>query len=211
MRERTTASNCFQRSQVIAVSKVSDNRPRPFVMPALTPINASRQAPTDPPRRLAWPSPLSMVSSSSSTRPPWSRAMATALLMCSPWGMSADSKPIIKSALFPSSPAFAPASAGSRIRRFAGQSFVWTMARTASQPECQSSNRTPALALNLGRFCRRSQHSLMMPRAPSEPITIRSGLGPAPLPGKRRVSIHPAGASMRVDSTKSSICVWFVA
>ena len=33
----------------------------------------------------------------------------------------------------------------------------------------------------------------MTPSAPSEPSAIRSGLGPAPDPGKRRDSITPAG------------------
>ena len=42
---------------------------------------------------------------------------------------------------------------------------------------------------------------------PSEPITSRSGLGPAPEPGSRRVSITPRGVTMRVDSTKSSMWV----
>ena len=34
----------------------------------------------------------------------------------------------------------------------------------------------------------------MMPRIPSEPISSRSGLGPAPEPGSRRVSITPCEA-----------------
>ena len=46
---------------------------------------------------------------------------------------------------------------------------------------------------------------------PSEPIRSRSGLGPAPEPGRRRLSQGPRGVSARTDSTKSSMCVWSVA
>ena len=46
---------------------------------------------------------------------------------------------------------------------------------------------------------------------PSEPITIRSGLGPAPDPGSLLDSITPVGVTIVVDSTKSSICVYRVA
>ena len=35
----------------------------------------------------------------------------------------------------------------------------------------------------------------MMPRMPSEPMNRRSGLGPAPEPGRRRVSTTPAGVT----------------
>ena len=44
-----------------------------------------------------------------------------------------------------------------------------------------------------------------MPRMPSEPISSRSGLGPAPEPGSRRVSMTPFGVMTRTDSTRSSI------
>ena len=46
---------------------------------------------------------------------------------------------------------------------------------------------------------------------PSEPISIRSGLGPAPEPGSRRLSQTPLGVSARTDSTKSSMWVCSVA
>ena len=75
----------------------------------------------------------------------------------------------------------------------------------------QLPNVTPAEARYWGRFCTRIQASVMTPSIPSLPIARRSGLGPAPLPGSRRDSITPAGVSMRSDSTKSSMCVWFVA
>ena len=85
------------------------------------------------------------------------------------------------------------------------------MDRTASYPEPQVGNRTPAVARKRGRACTRTQASEMMPRIPSLPITMRSGLGPAPLPGSRRDSHHPFGVSIRTDSTNSSMWVWLVA
>ena len=51
----------------------------------------------------------------------------------------------------------------------------------------------------------------MTPRIPSEPISIRSGLGPAPEPGSRRLSQSPAGVIARTDSTRSSMWVSLVA
>ena len=51
----------------------------------------------------------------------------------------------------------------------------------------------------------------MTPKMPSEPMNIRSGLGPAPDPGSRRDSIVPAGVTTRRLSTKSSIWVYSVA
>ena len=39
----------------------------------------------------------------------------------------------------------------------------------------------------------------MTPSTPSDPIIIRSGDGPAPEPGRRRVSITPAGVTVVVD------------
>ena len=70
---------------------------------------------------------------------------------------------------------------------------------------------TPAVARKVGRRWMRIHASLMIPRMPSLPITMRSGDGPAPEPGSRRDSHHPWGVSMRTDSTKSSMCVWLVA
>ena len=46
---------------------------------------------------------------------------------------------------------------------------------------------------------------------PSEPIIIRSGLGPAPEPGSLRLSQVPAGLIARTDSTRSSMWVSTVA
>ena len=84
----------------------------------------------------------------------------------------------------------------------------------ADAPRCRppsESNVTPAVARKVGRRWMRIHASLMIPRMPSLPITIRSGDGPAPEPGKRRDSHQPCGVSMRTDSTKSSMWVWFVA
>ncbi len=51
----------------------------------------------------------------------------------------------------------------------------------------------------------------MMPSVPSEPASIRSGLGPAPDPGRRRDSHMPAGVMARADSRKSSMWVQILA
>ena len=105
---------------------------------------------------------------------------------------------MITSAWEPSSPAARSASAGSRIRRLAGQSLACTTCLTASVPAAHESNTTPAVARNLGRAWMRIHASVMMPRIPSLPITIRSGLGPAPLPGRRR-DLPPAGRRQHPD------------
>ena len=52
--------------------------------------------------------------------------------------------------------------------------------------------RTDAPARNFGRGCNRIQAREITPSVPSEPINMRSGLGPAPEPGKRRVSRYAA-------------------
>ena len=137
--------------------------------------------------------------------------MSTAYRINSPWGTSADSNPSSSKALTPSIPAAAAASTGSNRRQLAGQSLVWTMRRAASAPAAKVGKVTPADARNTGRAWMRIQASVMMPRMPSLPIAIRSGLGPAPLPGRRRDSQRPDGVTIRTDSTMSSICVWLVA
>jgi hypothetical protein len=70
---------------------------------------------------------------------------------------------------------------------------------------------TAADSLNRGASCTRIHACVITPRMPSEPIRSRSGLGPAPDPGSRRLSHGPRGVSARIDSTKSSMCVWRVA
>ena len=69
----------------------------------------------------------------------------------------------------------------------------------------------PAVARNVGRAWMRIHASVMTPRMPSLPMTMRSGDGPAPEPGRRRLSHQPCGVSIRTDSTKSSMWVWLVA
>ena len=81
------------------------------------------------------------------------------------------------------------------------------MARTAVTACGIVAKLTLAEARKCGRSCSRIQARVMNPRVPSEPITIRSGEGPAPEPGRRRLSIAPLGVSIRRLSTKSSICV----
>ena len=67
-------------------------------------------------------------------------------------------------------------------------------ARSAGPPRsrpAQLSNVMPAVARKVGRAWMRIQASLMMPRMPSLPSTMRSGEGPAPEPGRRRDSHQP--------------------
>ena len=71
----------------------------------------------------------------------------------------------------------------------------------------RSGNRTAPPARNRGRACTRIQASVMIPSTPSDPRNSRSGLGPAPDPGSRRVCTTPAGVTTRTLSTNSSIWV----
>ena len=66
-------------------------------------------------------------------------------------------------------------------------------------------------ARNVGRSCKRIHASVITPSVPSEPSNMRSGDGPAPEPGRRRLSHTPRGVTARIDSTKSSIWVCSVA
>ena len=92
-----------------------------------------------------------------------------------------------------------------------GQSPLWASARSASTASVMAAKPTEADARYAGRGCTRSQASQMMPSEPSDPSTSRSGDGPAPLPGRRRLSHGPAGVSIVIDSTKSSMWVGPVA
>ena len=110
-------------------------------------------------------------------------------------------------ATLPSAAPVLNASCGSRMRQFAGYSPACEIARNALAAVKKSGNCTAPPARNLGRSCNRIQAWVMMPRMPSEPISSRSGLGPAPEPGSRRVSITPFGVTTRSDSTRSSMWV----
>ena len=206
---RTDASNWGHRSQVTAVSNVSSTVPRPVVRLRWygAPRNALRQAPTAPSRPVLPPGSPEILIPSPSTLPPASLAMAMAWRIRSPWGSSADSKPITSKAWFPSIPAALADSPGSSNRQLAGHSFAWTICRTASAPDWKVGKTTPAEALNWGLAWMRIHASVMIPSTPSLPITRRSGLGPAPLPGSRRDSQTPTGVIIRTDSTKSSMWV----
>ena len=103
------------------------------------------------------------------------------------------------------------ASAASRRRQFAGSRPAWTISRTASQASPKRSKRTVAAAFHSGRGRTRTQASVITPRIPSLPSSIRSGDGPAPEPGSRRLSQVPRGVTARTDSTRSSTCVSLVA
>src|SRR5882672_8297334 len=69
----------------------------------------------------------------------------------------------------------------------------------------RTEERMDALVRNFGRGCNRIQAREITPSVPSEPMNMRSGLGPAPDPGNRRVSNMPCGVTTRRLSTKSSI------
>ncbi len=95
-------------------------------------------------------------------------------------------------------------------RQLVGKSPVWERARTASAPRRKPSSpgkRTEAEARKVGRSCSRIHASTITPRMPSEPMVSRSGLGPAPEPGRRREVSTPVGVTTRSDSTKSSMWV----
>ena len=81
------------------------------------------------------------------------------------------------------------------------------IARTAPAAAWKSSNSTPQETLKRGRGRTRTQASAITPRIPSEPISARSGEGPAPEPGSRRLSQVPRGVIARTDSTRSSMWV----
>ncbi len=103
------------------------------------------------------------------------------------------------------------ASRGSIRRQLAGYSPDCESSRTHSAPAAKRSNRTPAERLCRGRGWTRIHASVITPRVPSEPASMRSGLTPAPDAGSRRDSHTPTGVIARTDSTKSSMCVHTVA
>jgi hypothetical protein len=104
-----------------------------------------------------------------------------------------------------------PDSSASRRRQLAGWRPDCESSRTAPAPAANSANATPQDAFQRGRSWSRTQASVITPSVPSEPISIRSGLGPAPDPGRRRLSHSPDGVIARTDSTRSSMCVCSVA
>ena len=126
-------------------------------------------------------------------------------------GRSADSKETTISVNEPSPAPFTANSTPSTIRTLAGNRPAWAMARTAPAAWTKSGKRKPAVALNLTRPWTLTQASVMTPSDPSDPMSSRSGLGPAPDPGSRRDSILPAGVTMVTFSTRSSMWVYRVA
>src|SRR3954453_5729253 len=62
----------------------------------------------------------------------------------------------------------------------------------------------PADALNFTRSCTRIHASVTTPSVPSEPSASRSGLGPAPDPGRRRDSTTPAGGPQRTPPPRTA-------
>ena len=111
----------------------------------------------------------------------------------------------------PSPAPFTASSTPSTIRTLAGNKPACAIARTAPAAARKSGKRNPAVALKDTRPWTLTQASVTTPSEPSEPMTSRSGLGPAPDPGSRRDSILPAGVTMVTFSTRSSIWVYRVA
>ncbi len=66
------------------------------------------------------------------------------------------------------------------------------MARSARAAPKNEWKRTDAPARNFGRDCNRIQAREITPSVPSEPMNMRSRLGPAPDPSNRRVSFQCA-------------------
>ena len=83
----------------------------------------------------------------------------------------------------------AAASSSSIRRQFDGSSPDWAIARTASRAgEERARSARPRDARCSGRGCTRTHARVITPSVPSEPSSMRSGLGPAPEPGSRRDS-----------------------
>src|SRR6516164_5006009 len=66
------------------------------------------------------------------------------------------------------------------MRQFEGYRPACEIARTARAAEKKSLKRNAPPSRNFGRSCKRIHAWVMTPRIPSEPIIMRSGLGPAP-------------------------------
>src|SRR5680860_556558 len=199
------AGNC---SHVHAVSKVSFTRPSPTSASRVygARMNALRHVPAAPSR------PGSRADDrASSTSPSWSRAHSTARSSHASRGWSADSNARRSRCALPSPAPVSPASVASIRRQFAGCRPDWETARAASTPASNVEKRAVADERNVGRSWRRIHASVITPRMPSEPQNMRSGDGPAPEPGRRRLSSTPWGVTTRSPSTKSSMWVYSVA
>ena len=195
---------------MIAVSKVSEITPQATIASRRYGRLQERLAPGADgvvpapfaPRAFVFPPPRTSPGS-----PPWARATSSASFIGSSTGWWADSKPRTSSAL-PAGPApVVSASVGSSRRQLVGKSADCESSRTASAPASNEANETPQLSLCSGRSCTRTQASVITPRIPSEPSIIRSGEGPAPEPGSRRLIQSPLGVTARTDSTRSSTWV----
>ncbi len=202
----TLAWNSSKRSQVTAVSNVSESTPQATKVSRR--YGASRKAPRH------WPTaslPSPPPPRTSPGLPPCSRAISTAASIQVSTGPCADSKPRIKRSASPLPAPVSSASEASNKRQLAGRRPDCESSRTAPAAAWKSSNSTPQESLNSGRGRTRTQASAIAPRIPSEPANIRSGEGPAPEPGSRRLSQIPRGVIARTDSTRSSMWVSTVA
>ena len=98
------------------------------------------------------------------------------------------------------------ASPASSRRQLVGCSPDCESARTHSAPATKSAKRTPAEARCAGRGCTRTHASVITPSVPSEPTSMRSGLGPAPEPGSRREAQTPGGRDRARPTRRSPRC-----
>ena len=206
---RTAWWKSGKRSQVIAVSNVSDSTPMAMNVSRRYGArrNASRQLPTASPP----PEALELCRWRRSQLPPWSSQIASAWVIHTSTSRSADSKPSKSTVAEPSPAPVIRASSASIRRQLVGYRPDWDSSRVASTPASKLAKRTPAEARRSGRGRTRTQASVISPRMPSEPISIRSGETPAPDPGSRRDCHTPRGVMARTASTRSSMCVYRVA
>ena len=175
-------------------------------------MNASRQAPTLPPRPVGSPCPSSTLMSSSATIA--ARAAGDldgdrdGVTLRQLGGLEADDDQRLR-AVEPGRPLGLD-----RVEdpQLAGHSLACTIWRTASVPASHVGNTMPAVARNVGR--RWIAHPRLGDHA-EDPLAADRPSGPGsalrPNPGSRRLSHHPFGVSIRTDSTKSSMWVWLVA
>ena len=147
-----------------------------------------------------------------SQRPPWSPQHSSASDIHGSTSCSADSNPSTSSACVPS-----PAPVDPRLVGVDQPAVRRVQARLRQRPdrlgagsEARRTGRPPRRGAS-GRGRTRTHASVITPRVPSEPISIRSGETPAPDPGAAATPTRPAGVSARTDSTRSSMCVYSVA
>ena len=139
--------------------------------------------------------------------PPWSRAELQRARHPGSSGWSADSKPSSSTAVV--------AVARAREQRLAARRAAGSSTGAGPTGRARGPPRRPRRSSanahaaprpgSAAARCTRIQASVMTPRVPSEPSNRRSGLGPAPEPGRRRVSTGPGGVT-RAATRRSRRC-----